>query len=105
LFPLLLHLLLASLAVCCAQGTLREALDAGLLLRGAAGGRFVAPGLAVGLAQDIAAAMVHLHGEGAATELSWLIWGFGQLYIAQRCSAAMCNSHVEQSMACGSQPA
>jgi hypothetical protein len=45
------------------QGTLRDALDQGLLVRG--GGRLMHPALALGLAQDIAAALLHLHAEGA----------------------------------------
>jgi hypothetical protein len=44
------------------QGTLRDALDNGMLVRGS--GRCMHPGLAVGLAQDIAAALLHMHAEG-----------------------------------------
>ncbi|WIA35332.1 hypothetical protein OEZ86_003786 [Tetradesmus obliquus] len=51
----------------CDQGTLRDALDNGMLLRGrdsSSSSRCMHPGLALGLAQDIAAALLHLHAEG-----------------------------------------
>jgi serine/threonine protein kinase len=49
------------------QGTLRDALDQGTLVRG--GGRVMHTGLALGLAQDVAAALLHLHAEGASGRL------------------------------------
>jgi hypothetical protein len=69
----LLPVLLLRQPLLCVQGTLRDALDSGQLLRGGGAGcstgapRLLAPALAVGLAQDVAAAMVHLHGKGACT--------------------------------------
>jgi hypothetical protein len=47
------------------QGTLRDALDTGMLVRGSSS-RCMQPGLALSLAQDIAAALLHLHAEGAS---------------------------------------
>lgn len=58
------------------QGTLRDALDNGMLLRGrdsSSSSRCMHPGLALGLAQDIAAALLHLHAEGA--------WVFEQVFV------------------------
>uniref|UniRef100_A0A383W883 Protein kinase domain-containing protein n=1 Tax=Tetradesmus obliquus TaxID=3088 RepID=A0A383W883_TETOB len=51
----------------CDQGTLRDVLDNGMLLRGrgsSSSSRCMHPGLALGLAQDTAAALLHLHAEG-----------------------------------------
>ena len=56
------------------QGTLRSALDRGLLKR--AGAPYVYPALAMALARDVAAAMLHLHRYGTirvhSCLLAWL---------------------------------
>lgn len=43
------------------QGSLRDALDCGLLAKP---GGFLAPSAVLALAHDVAAAMLHLHSEG-----------------------------------------
>jgi serine/threonine protein kinase len=45
----------------CRQGSLRDALDCGLLAKP---GSFLAPSAVLALAHDVAAAMLHLHSEG-----------------------------------------
>ncbi|KAF8060546.1 RPL6 [Scenedesmus sp. PABB004] len=47
----------------CDQGTLRDALDRKLLLRGS-GAAMLQPALVLSLAHDVAAALLHLHSEG-----------------------------------------
>ena len=49
-------------ATCAVQGSLRGALDTGLLRDPATGATHL--GVAVGLAHDIACAMLHLHSDG-----------------------------------------
>jgi hypothetical protein len=44
--------------VCCLQGSLRDALDCGLLSKP---GSYLAPSVVLTLAHDICAAMLHLH--------------------------------------------
>ncbi len=46
---------------CVLQGSLRDALDCGLLAKP---GGFLAPSTVLALAHDVAAAMLHLHSEG-----------------------------------------
>lgn len=51
----------AASAICAMQGSVRDALDCGLLC---SPGSYMAPSAVLELAHDVAAAMLHLHSEG-----------------------------------------
>jgi hypothetical protein len=88
------------------QGTLRDVLDTGMLVRGSSS-RCMQPGLALSLAQDIAAALLHLHAEGARLlpdcllcmllmcEIASLLCTMQQVAVVQTCKFSAATSLPE----------